>query len=115
MFDSTPILNCDLQDCPIELLHPPEDCNVNASLSFTLQVLTQYDLCSYGVWKIFSFLFLFPTSVNFLFQICRVEDISVEGHIKGSIVHFHRARTITVQSSGVISASSMGMLLLVPV
>lgn len=73
----TPILNCDLQDCPIELLHPPEDCNVNASLSFTL-------------------------------QICRVEDISVEGHIKGSIVHFHRARTITVQSSGVISASSMG-------
>ncbi|MBA0699907.1 hypothetical protein Goari_001504, partial [Gossypium aridum] len=73
----TPKLYCELQDCPIELLHPPEDCNVNSSLSFTL-------------------------------QICRVEDITVEGLIKGSVVHFHRARTISVQSSGIISASGMG-------
>ncbi|KAK9273478.1 hypothetical protein L1049_018288 [Liquidambar formosana] len=73
----TPRLYCELQDCPIELLHPPEDCNVNSSLSFTL-------------------------------QICRVEDITVEGLIKGSVVHFHRARTIAVQSSGTISASGMG-------
>ncbi|XVF48616.1 hypothetical protein PTKIN_Ptkin03bG0204300 [Pterospermum kingtungense] len=73
----TPKLYCDLLDCPIELLHPPEDCNVNSSLSFTL-------------------------------QICRVEDITVEGLIKGSVVHFHRARTISVQSSGIISASGMG-------
>ncbi|KAI3454112.1 hypothetical protein Pfo_010775 [Paulownia fortunei] len=72
-----PKLNCDSQDCPTELLHPPEDCNVNASLSFTL-------------------------------QICRVEDILVEGFIEGSVVHFHRARTITVQSSGIISTSGMG-------
>ncbi|PPD77330.1 hypothetical protein GOBAR_DD25754 [Gossypium barbadense] len=72
----TPKLYCELQDCPIELLHPPEDCNVNSSLSFTL-------------------------------QICRVEDITVEGLIKGSVVHFHRARTISVQSSGIISASGM--------
>ncbi|KAA3477507.1 1-aminocyclopropane-1-carboxylate deaminase [Gossypium australe] len=73
----TPRLYCELQDCPTELLHPPEDCNVNSSLPFTL-------------------------------QICRVEDITVEGLIKGSVVHFHWARTISVQSSGVISASGMG-------
>ncbi|XWS17674.1 hypothetical protein CRYUN_Cryun33cG0087900 [Craigia yunnanensis] len=73
----TPKLYCELQDCPFELLHPPEDCNVNSSLSFTL-------------------------------QICRVEDITVEGLIKGSVVHFHRARTISVESSGIISASGMG-------
>ncbi|KAF7800827.1 uncharacterized protein G2W53_044695 [Senna tora] len=35
--DVTPKLNCDSKDCPSELLHPPEDCNVNSSLSFTLQ------------------------------------------------------------------------------
>ncbi|XP_022754633.1 uncharacterized protein LOC111302962 isoform X4 [Durio zibethinus] len=73
----TPKLYCNLQDCPIELLHPPEDCNVNSSLSFTL-------------------------------QICRVEDVTVEGLIKGSVVHFHRARTVSVQSSGIISACGMG-------
>ncbi|CAA3006768.1 uncharacterized protein LOC111368658 isoform X1 [Olea europaea subsp. europaea] len=72
-----PKLNCDSQDCPIELLHPPEDCNVNSSLSFTL-------------------------------QICRVEDILVEGFIEGSVVHFQRARTITVQSSGIINTSDRG-------
>ncbi|KAE8678713.1 putative Glutamyl-tRNA(Gln) amidotransferase subunit C [Hibiscus syriacus] len=76
----TPKLYCEHQDCPIELFHPPEDCNVNSSLPFTL-------------------------------QICRVEDITVEGLIKGSVVHFHRARTISVQSSGIISASGMGMFL----
>ncbi|KAL3629998.1 hypothetical protein CASFOL_022982 [Castilleja foliolosa] len=73
----TPKLFCDTQDCPGELLHPPEDCNVNSSLSFTL-------------------------------QICRVEDILVEGFVEGSVVHFHRARTIIVPSSGVISTSGMG-------
>lgn len=73
----TPRLYCEIQDCPVELLHPPEDCNVNSSLSFTL-------------------------------QICRVEDIVVDGLVEGSVVHFHRARTISVQSSGAISASGMG-------
>ncbi|KAF3562388.1 hypothetical protein DY000_02019215 [Brassica cretica] len=73
----TPKLYCDRQDCPYELLNPPEDCNVNSSLSFTL-------------------------------QICRVEDIIVEGFIKGSVVHFHRAKTVTLESSGEISASGMG-------
>ncbi|KAG8375631.1 hypothetical protein BUALT_Bualt10G0120400 [Buddleja alternifolia] len=73
----TPKLNCDSQDCPFELLYPPEDCNVNSSLSFTL-------------------------------QICRVEDILVEGFVEGSVVHFHRARTVSVHSSGLISTSGMG-------
>ncbi|XP_062019140.1 uncharacterized protein LOC133735722 [Rosa rugosa] len=73
----TPKLYCENEDCPVELLHPPEDCNVNSSLSFTL-------------------------------QICRVEDINIAGLIKGSIVHFHRARTIAVHSTGMISASGMG-------
>ncbi|KAG5003490.1 hypothetical protein JHK86_027629 [Glycine max] len=41
-------------------------------------------------------------------DICRVEDILVEGLIKGSIVHFHRARTISVESSRTISASRIG-------
>ncbi|KAF5936348.1 hypothetical protein HYC85_027477 [Camellia sinensis] len=40
--------------------------------------------------------------------ICRVEDILVEGCIEGSVVHFHRARTITIDSLGTISASGMG-------
>lgn len=37
-----------------------------------------------------------------------MEDITVEGLVKGSVVHFHRARTIVVQSSGRISATGMG-------
>lgn len=41
-------------------------------------------------------------------QICRVEDILVEGFVEGSVVNFHRARTISVQSSGIISTSGMG-------
>ncbi|CAH1451664.1 unnamed protein product [Lactuca virosa] len=73
----TPKPICDSQECPYELLNPPDDCNVNASLSFTL-------------------------------QLCRVEDILVEGLIKGSVVNFHRARTVTVESSGTISTSKMG-------
>ncbi|KAL8110021.1 uncharacterized protein LOC141672459 isoform X1 [Apium graveolens] len=72
-----PKLNCESQKCPAELLHPPEDCNVNSSLSFTL-------------------------------QICRVEDILVEGLVEGSVVHFHRARTIDIQPSGIITTSGMG-------
>ncbi|KAJ0601687.1 hypothetical protein HanIR_Chr03g0131581 [Helianthus annuus] len=73
----TPKLNCDLPQCPEELLHPPDDCNMNASLAFTL-------------------------------QICRVEDILIEGLVKGSVVHFHRSRTVTVPSTGTVSTSEMG-------
>lgn len=32
------MLYCELEDCPVELLNPPEDCSVNTSLSFTVQV-----------------------------------------------------------------------------
>ncbi|KAJ9688259.1 hypothetical protein PVL29_014125 [Vitis rotundifolia] len=75
--DVTPRLYCERQDCPMELLHPPEDCNVNSSLPFTL-------------------------------QICRVEDIIVEGLIEGSVIHFHWVRTVVVHCSGMISASGLG-------
>ncbi|KAK8553297.1 hypothetical protein V6N13_062106 [Hibiscus sabdariffa] len=75
--DMTPRLYCEFQDCPIELLHPPEDCNVNSSLPFTL-------------------------------QICRVEDINVEGVVTGSVVHFHWVRTVVVRSSGQITTSALG-------
>lgn len=75
--DLTPRLYCELQDCPRELLHPPEDCNVNSSLSFTL-------------------------------QICRVEDIIVEGSITGSVLHFHWVRAVLVHSTGTVSVSGLG-------
>ncbi|XP_059318529.1 uncharacterized protein LOC132068810 isoform X2 [Lycium ferocissimum] len=70
-------LYCGHADCPIELIYPPEDCNVNSSLSFTLQV-------------------------------CRVEDVLVEGFLEGSVVHFHLVRTVIVKSTGSISASALG-------
>ncbi|KAL6517055.1 hypothetical protein OROHE_018015 [Orobanche hederae] len=65
------------QNCPVELLHPLGNCNVNASLSFTL-------------------------------QICRVEDINIEGFIEGSVIHFHLVGGVVVKSSGAISASGLG-------
>ncbi|XP_019191996.1 PREDICTED: uncharacterized protein LOC109186463 isoform X2 [Ipomoea nil] len=74
---SAPQLCGELQYCPIELLHPPEDCNVNGSLSFTL-------------------------------QICRVEDVFIEGFLEGSVIHFHWVRAVLVKSSGTISASGLG-------
>ncbi|KAK4388783.1 hypothetical protein Sango_2215300 [Sesamum angolense] len=82
----TPKLYCDSQDCPAELLHPPEDCNVNSSLSFTLQVLLKKSKDSN----------------------LSSRDILVEGFVEGSVVHFHRARTISVQPSGIISTTGMG-------
>jgi hypothetical protein len=45
-----------------------------------------------------------------LLQICRVEDVSVKGTITGSVVHFHWVRSVEVESSGVISASGLGIL-----
>ncbi|GLU09988.1 hypothetical protein SLE2022_268200 [Rubroshorea leprosula] len=75
--DLVPRLYCELQDCPMELTHPPEDCNVNSSLPFTL-------------------------------QICRVEDVFIEGIMIGSIVHFHWVRTVVVHASGTVSASGLG-------
>ncbi|WVZ72633.1 hypothetical protein U9M48_021058 [Paspalum notatum var. saurae] len=75
--DVAPKLNCEDDSCPVEIIHPPEDCNLNSSLSFTLQV-------------------------------CRVEDIDVWGVIQGTVIHFNRARSVTVHTSGTISASGLG-------
>ena len=41
-------------------------------------------------------------------QICRVEDLLVNGIIKGSIIHIHRARTVTIDADGMITASELG-------
>lgn len=49
------------------------------------------------------------TNCWFGLQICRVEDVVVEGIMRGSIIHFHWVRTVKVHSSGVISASGLGM------
>ncbi|OIW10867.1 hypothetical protein TanjilG_27813 [Lupinus angustifolius] len=68
---------CDTQRCPIDLLTPPDDCHVNYTLSFSL-------------------------------QICRVEDLLVNGVMKGSIIHIHRARTVIVDTDGMITASELG-------
>lgn len=43
-----------------------------------------------------------------MWQICRVEDILVGGLVKGSIIHFHRARTIVVSADGMLTASELG-------
>ncbi|RVW40643.1 hypothetical protein CK203_079211 [Vitis vinifera] len=39
---------------------------------------------------------------------CRVEDLLVNGLIEGSIIHIHRARTIIIDTDGMISASELG-------
>ncbi|KAL3598723.1 hypothetical protein D5086_006641 [Populus alba] len=68
---------CESQTCPIDLITPPDDCHVNYTLSFSL-------------------------------QICRVEDLLVNGIVKGSIIHIHRARTIIIDVDGLITASELG-------
>ncbi|OEL17997.1 hypothetical protein BAE44_0020981 [Dichanthelium oligosanthes] len=75
--EMAPKLNCEDESCPMEIFHPPEDCNLNSSLSFTL-------------------------------QICRVEDIDVSGLVQGTVINFNRARSVTVQTSGTISATGLG-------
>ncbi|XP_054782086.1 uncharacterized protein LOC129289342 isoform X2 [Prosopis cineraria] len=44
----TPQLYCELANCPMELLHPPEDCNVNSTLAFTLQFCRVEDVIVQG-------------------------------------------------------------------
>lgn len=41
-------------------------------------------------------------------QICRVEDLLVNGLIRGSIIHIHRARTVIIDTDGMITASELG-------
>ncbi|KAJ6706037.1 EPHRIN TYPE-B RECEPTOR [Salix purpurea] len=68
---------CESHTCPTDLITPPDDCHVNYTLSFSL-------------------------------QICRVEDLLVNGIIKGSIIHIHRARTIIIDTDGLVTASELG-------
>lgn len=68
---------CESPSCPVDLIFPPDDCHVNYTLSFSL-------------------------------QICRVEDILVNGIVKGSIIHIHRARVVIVDTGGMLSASEFG-------
>lgn len=68
---------CESKTCPQELIMPPDDCHVNNSLSYTL-------------------------------QICRVEDLTVSGQVRGSILHIHRSRTVTIEKDGKITASDLG-------
>ncbi|KAA8522109.1 hypothetical protein F0562_012577 [Nyssa sinensis] len=69
--------HCESPTCPMDLITPPDDCHVNYTLSFSL-------------------------------QICRVEDILVSGLLEGSIIHIHRARTVIVDTDGMITASEFG-------
>lgn len=68
---------CESSICPVDLIFPPDDCHVNYTLSFSV-------------------------------QICRVEDISISGVIKGSIIHIHRAKTVIVDTDGIVTASELG-------
>lgn len=52
--------------------------------------------------------YLINAKLFYLGQVCRVEDILVSGVIKGSIVHIHRARTVIVDTVGMITASELG-------
>nr|CAB3486578.1 unnamed protein product [Digitaria exilis] len=47
-------------------------------------------------------------SLFYNIEICRVEDITVSGIVRGSIIHIHRARTVTIVKNGTITASELG-------
>ncbi|GJN32184.1 hypothetical protein PR202_gb20668 [Eleusine coracana subsp. coracana] len=44
----------------------------------------------------------------FFHDVCRVEDIDVRGLVQGTVIHFNRARSVIVHTSGIISASGLG-------
>ncbi|KAJ0836331.1 hypothetical protein HanRHA438_Chr16g0765761 [Helianthus annuus] len=69
--------HCENPTCPRDLIYPPDDCHVNDTLSFSL-------------------------------QICRVEDIAVDGAVKGIIIQIHRAMSVIVSTEGMITASELG-------
>lgn len=43
-------------------------------------------------------------------QICRVEDVDIDGTVLGSTVHVQRVRTISISNDGILSASALGLL-----
>ncbi|XP_068650763.1 uncharacterized protein [Aristolochia californica] len=47
-------------------------------------------------------------SLSFTLKICRVEDLTISGLVKGSIIHIHRSKTVTIETGGMISASELG-------
>lgn len=100
-----PKLNCEDDSCPVEIIHPPEDCNLNSSLSFTLQVHSIFEHSLYFPGRFSCRKQLMAISP---IQVCRVEDIDVWGLVQGTVIHFNRARTVTVHKSGTISASGLG-------
>jgi hypothetical protein len=70
-------LYCEGSACPKEVLTPFEDCTLNVSSPFTL-------------------------------QICRVEDVDIDGSVLGGAVHVQSVRTISISATGVLSASALG-------
>ncbi|XP_024388875.1 uncharacterized protein [Physcomitrium patens] len=66
---------CENNICPEEVLMPSEDCTLNVSSPFTM-------------------------------QICRVEDVHINGTVLGSAVHVQRVKTISIR--GLFSSSSLG-------
>ncbi|KAL3690273.1 hypothetical protein R1sor_016582 [Riccia sorocarpa] len=75
--DKTSQIHCMRTTCPAEVTSPSEDCTLNITSPFTL-------------------------------QICRVEDIMIDGTVEGSVVHAQRIRTISISSGGLLTASGWG-------
>ncbi|KAI0500676.1 hypothetical protein KFK09_018892 [Dendrobium nobile] len=47
-------------------------------------------------------------SLSLTLQICRVEDLTVHGLVRGTIIHIHRARTVIIHTDGEISGTGLG-------
>ncbi|PKU82679.1 hypothetical protein MA16_Dca021955 [Dendrobium catenatum] len=47
-------------------------------------------------------------SLSLTLQICRVEDLTVHGLVRGTIIHIHRARTVVIHTDGEISGTGLG-------
>ncbi|KAK8945495.1 hypothetical protein KSP40_PGU015913 [Platanthera guangdongensis] len=47
-------------------------------------------------------------SLFYNIEICRVEDLTVHGLVRGSIIHIHRARTVVIHTDGEISGTGLG-------
>ncbi|XP_075489131.1 LOW QUALITY PROTEIN: uncharacterized protein LOC142527987 [Primulina tabacum] len=86
--DRMAILSCESQDCPTELVHPPEDCNVNSSLSFTLQICRVEDIIVKGF----------------------IEGSIVHFH-RAKAIYVHSSGTISSSGMGCIGGVGRGSLL----
>lgn len=71
-------------------------------ITFSYQLVTPLEVSTCRLIFIVKIIF-----ANIL-QICRVEDLLVDGIVKGSVIHIHRARTIIVNNNGLITASELG-------